>query len=58
MSAHAGCFNNKLGEGLKIWRSMLIPIGQVGRMLMLTRDHLQRGDLEYEVEQRLKLKSE
>ena len=55
MSAHAGCFNNKLGEDLKIWSSMLILISQVGRMLMLTRDHLQRGELEYEVKQRRKL---
>ena len=48
MSAHAGCFNNKLGEDLNKSR-VLIPIAQVGRMLMLTRDHLQCGDLEYEV---------
>ena len=58
MSAHAGCFNNKLGEDLKMRSSILISTAQVGRMLMLTRDHLQRGELEYEVEHRLKLLSE
>ena len=58
MPAHAGCFNNKLGEDLKMRSSILISTAQVGRMLMLTRDHLQRGELEYEVEHRLKLLSE
>ena len=50
MSANAGCLHNKLGK-INLCNMFLsvLSLAQVGRMLMLTRDHLQRGDLEYQV---------
>ena len=52
MSANAGCLHNKLGK-INLCNMFLsvLSLAQVGRMLMLTRDHLQRGDLEYQVKQ-------